>query len=100
MKFANMMQGWGSEEEGTHLLRVQWLHGFLDMGDRASGTRWGCDKCSTKWPTGREPWQPARSPSKRVRKPRGASRAGRQREAAVQCGGRKAWAITLPVEFQ
>ena len=42
--------------------------------DRISDIRWGCDKCGTPWPTGGHHWQPARSLTKKLRKPRGRDR--------------------------
>ena len=43
--------------------------------DRVNAQRWGRNKCGTPWPTTGASWMQSRSPSKKVRRPRGKDRA-------------------------
>ena len=85
--------------------KVSWI-----WSDRISATRWGCDKRGTAWPDKGQSRAFVRSPSKKMRKPRGRDRVSvdpppglagkvKHHNSVVESTLRKAW-TSLPNEFQ
>ena len=49
---------WSLAEEGNYINIhcVPWMPLVMELEDKVSLVRWGCDKCGTPWPTN-DPWQ-------------------------------------------